>query len=294
MTTTLRPESPETPVAGGGRTRRWQIRANGRPVGALRTTATPVGGEHWGAISELEVWEGRGRGRATIGALAAEEVLRGWDCTRVDVDIPEGAHAARQLAATLGYTERMRNMAKQLTAPPDLPGGVGARPIDAEEFPAWLGEARASHRRQLRTSGLSEAQARARSEAAAPGTLAQGADTPGVVLRRLYAADDSNAPGAAGGAAQAPTALGSLWVELRRVELPDGHPLAWVMGVEVDESRRGHGHGRTLMLLAERECLAAGVHHLGLNVFSGNDPAIRLYTSLGYRVTNRIFGKTLI
>ncbi|MFE4601870.1 hypothetical protein ACFRKE_13535 [Kitasatospora indigofera] len=47
------------------------------------------------------------------------------------------------------------------------------------------------------------------------------------------------------------------------------------------------------MLLAERECLAAGVRDLGLNVFSGNDVAVGLYTSLGYAVTNRVFGKPL-
>ncbi|MFD7833497.1 GNAT family N-acetyltransferase, partial [Kitasatospora sp. NPDC059803] len=56
---------------------------------------------------------------------------------------------------------------------------------------------------------------------------------------------------------------------------------------------RPRPHGRTLMLLAERECLAAGVRDLGLNVFAGNEVAIRLYASLGYRVTNRIYGKPL-
>ncbi|MFD8085922.1 hypothetical protein ACFV4F_29985 [Kitasatospora sp. NPDC059722] len=47
------------------------------------------------------------------------------------------------------------------------------------------------------------------------------------------------------------------------------------------------------MLLAERECLAAGVRTLGLNVFTVNEVAIRLYASLGYRVTNRLYGKPL-
>lgn len=65
------------------------------------------------------------------------------------------------------------------------------------------------------------------------------------------------------------------------------------MTVEVAPDRRGRGHGRTLMLLAERECLAAGVRDLGLNVFSGNEVAVGLYTSLGYAVTNRVFGKPL-
>ncbi|MGW4892841.1 GNAT family N-acetyltransferase [Kitasatospora sp. NPDC004240] len=280
MTTTLRPEGPETPTPNGGRTRRWQICANGRPVGVLRTSSVPRGPQLWGEISELEVHEGRGRGRGTFAGLAAEEVLRGWGCTRVDADIPEAATAARGLAATLGYGERMRNMAKHLTVAPDLPPGVGARRIGAEEFPAWLAVAKEGYLADLRTSGLSEEQARAKSDADHLHLLPQGADTPGVALRRLFG--------------DGPDPLGALWLALRVRDLPGGHPLAWVMVVEVAESHRGHGHGRSLMLLAERECLAAGVRDLGLNVFTGNEVAIRLYDSLGYRITNRIYGKSLL
>ncbi|MFB7475839.1 GNAT family N-acetyltransferase [Kitasatospora sp. NPDC056184] len=280
MTTTLRPESPETPTPVGGRTRRWQICVNGRPVGGLRTTAVPRGSQLWGEIAELEVNSGRGRGRGTIGALAAEEVLRGWGCTRVDADIPEAAQIARSLAVTLGYTERMRNMVKRLDTPPALPIGAAARPIGAAEFPAWLAEAKAGYLHDLRSSGLGEEEARAKSDADHARLLPQGADTAGVALRRLY------------GAGEEP--LGSLWLALRLRDLPDGAPLAWVMVVEVADAHRGRGHGRTLMRLAERVCLSAGVRDLGLNVFSGNEVAIRLYESLGYRVTNRVYGKSLL
>ncbi|MFJ9948939.1 GNAT family N-acetyltransferase [Kitasatospora sp. NPDC091207] len=278
MTTTLRPEGPESPVAGG-RTRRWQICANGRPVGALRTTSVPRGPQLWGEISELEVTEGRGRGRGTFGALAAEEVLRGWGCTRVDADIPEAAQVGRALAVTLGYTERMRNMAKRLDAPPALPAGVAARRIDSADFPGWLAAAKEGYLSDLVSSGLGAEQACAKSDADHLSLLPQGADSPGVALRRLYG--------------DAPDPLGSLWLALRVRDLPDGAPLAWVMVVEVAAAHRGAGHGRSLMLLAERECLAAGVRDLGLNVFTGNGVAIRLYESLGYRITNRVYGKPL-
>ncbi|MFB6894305.1 GNAT family N-acetyltransferase [Kitasatospora sp. NPDC056327] len=280
MTTTLRPESPETPTPAGGRTRRWQICVNGRPVGGLRTTAVPRGDQLWGEIAELEVRSERGRGRGTIGALAAEEVLRSWGCTRVDADIPETARVARSLAVTLGYTERMRNMVKRLDGSPALPPGADARPIGADAFPAWLAEAKDGYLHDLLASGLGEQQARAKAEADHARLLPQGAATPGVALRRLH------------GPAGEP--LGSLWLALRLRDLPDGTPLAWVMVVEVADGHRGRGHGRTLMRLAERECLAAGVHDLGLNVFSGNGVAIGLYESLGYRVTNRVYGKTLL
>ncbi|MFJ5118865.1 GNAT family N-acetyltransferase [Kitasatospora sp. NPDC088548] len=280
MTTTLRPEGPETPTAEGGRTRRWLICANGHPVGALRTTAVLRGGQLWGEIAELEVREGRGRGRGTFGALAAEEVLRGWGCVRVDADISEPAPVARALATTLGYTERMRSMSKRLTAPPGLPAGAVVRRIDAEAFPHWLATVKEVYLGHLISSGLSPEQARAKSDADHVQLLPQGAETSGVALRRLYE----------GG----PDPLGSLWLALRVRELPDGAPLAWVMVVQVDGPHRGRGHGRSLMLLAERECLAAGVRDLALNVFSDNEVAIRLYDSLGYRTVSRVYGKPLI
>ncbi|MER5639863.1 GNAT family N-acetyltransferase [Kitasatospora sp. NPDC002227] len=279
MTTTLRPERPEEPAPGGGRSRRWQICVNGRPVGALRTTALRRGDEWWGEISELVVSEGRRRGRATVGVLAAEEVLRGWDCTRVDVNVPVAAVPALRLAEMLGYTERMRNMVKPLGQLPVLPSGLTVRPTEGEAYDRWRAAARADYERDLRGSGLSAAQAAAKAEADNAHVLPQGARTPGVALRTLL--DPAGTP------------VGTLWVALYQDVLPGGATLAWVMTVEVDRAQRGHGYGRALLLLAERECLAAGVGELGLNVFSTNEVAIGLYTSLGYAVTNRILGKQL-
>ncbi|WP_431682028.1 GNAT family N-acetyltransferase [Kitasatospora sp. KL5] len=280
MTTTLRPGGAEEPLAGGGRTRRWQICVNGRPVGGLRTTALPRGDEWWGEISELEVAEGRRRGRGTVGALAAEEVLRGWGCSRIDVTVPAEAREALALAGILGYTERMRNLAKHLDRPPELPGGLTLRPIGRAEFPEWLAGARSGYLHDLLGSGLTERQAAAKADADHRQVLPQGPDTPGAALRRLTDAGGGD--------------LGSLWLHLRQDLLPDGSPLAWVMVVEVAEAHRGRGHGRTLMLAAERECLAHGVHDLGLNVFSRNTVATALYDSLGYRVTRRTLGKQLL
>lgn len=279
MTTTLRPERPEELLPGGGRSRRWLICVNGRPVGGLRVRATPYGEQRWGDISELEVTGGRRRGRATVGVLAAEEILRAWGCSRVDVTVPAGNAAALGLAESLGYTERMRTMTKPLTRPPVLPQDVTVRPIGPERYDSWLEQAKDGYLRDLTASGLSERQARAKAEADHQRALRQGHATPGTALREL-----TDAQGAL---------LGTLWLTLRQDVLPDGTPLAWVMTVAVEPEHRGHGHGRTLMLLAERECLAAGVANLGLNVFSGNEVAIRLYESLGYRVTGRVLGKSL-
>ncbi|GAA2747551.1 GNAT family N-acetyltransferase [Kitasatospora cinereorecta] len=280
MTTTLRPAGPEEPAVGGGRTRRWQICVNGRPVGGLRTTAQPRGDQWWGEIAELEVVEGHRRGRATVGALAAEEVLRGWGCTRVDVTVPAESTGGLRLAEALGYTERMRNLAKRLARFPELRTDVTVRPIGEADYAPWLEQAKAGYRHDLTASGLTPAQARAKCDADHRVLLPHGPATEGVALRQLL---DGRG-----------TRLGSLWLALRQDLLPDGRPLAWVMVVEVEQAHRGHGYGRTLMQVAERECLSAGVHDLGLNVFSANRVAIALYDSLGYRVTRRTLGKPLL
>ncbi|MFJ1754568.1 GNAT family N-acetyltransferase [Kitasatospora sp. NPDC088134] len=282
MTTTLRPEGPEETGADGGRTRRWRIMVNGRPVGGLRTSAAPArAGTRAGSIAELEVREGHRRGRATIGALAAEEVLRSWGCTRIDITVPAEAAAALQLARALGYTERMRNLAKRLDGRlPPLPTELTHRPIGPAEYPAWRDASVAAYRQHLTAAGAGPAEAAERAARDHDRALPAGPATPDTVLRHLLDPADR--------------VLGSLWVTLHQDVLPDGRPLAWVMLVEVAPEHRRHGHGRTLMHLAEHACRAAGVHDLGLNVFSGNAPARALYDSLGYRTTRRMLAKPLL
>ncbi|MFJ5231563.1 GNAT family N-acetyltransferase [Kitasatospora sp. NPDC088391] len=282
MTTTLRPEGPEEAGADGGRTRRWRIMVNGRPVGGLRTSATPArGGTRVGSIAELEVREGHRRGRATVGALAAEEVLRSWGCGRIDVTVPADAEPALRLARALGYTETMRNLAKRLDdQPPPLPTELTHRPIGPAEYPAWRDASVAAYRERLTAAGATPAEAAERAAHDHHRALPAGPATPDTALRHLLDPDGR--------------VLGSLWVALRQDVLPDGRLLAWVMLVEVAPEHRGRGHGRTLMHLAEHACRAAGVRDLGLNVFSDNTPALALYDSLGYRPTRRVLAKPLL
>ena len=284
MTTTLRPVGPEEPLPGGGRTRHFSVCTNGRPVGAVRATAKALGAGLVGEIADLEITAGRRRGRGAVAALAAEEVLRGWGCTRVDVTVPEGAAEALRLVTSLGYRERSRTMAKRLSRrPPRLPAGLAERPIDAAAFPGWLAEQQRGYVHDLVASGLSGEQARDKSDAARRALLPDGVDTTDTVLRFLAPEQPREAE-----------PLGSLWVRLRGQTLPGGGELGWVFSVEVAEGSRSCGHGRTLMLLAERACLDAGVHDLGLNVFAGNKVALGLYSSLGYGVVGRSFGKPLL
>ncbi|MFF3764036.1 GNAT family N-acetyltransferase [Streptomyces sp. NPDC001922] len=279
MTTTLRPTGPEQHGPDGLRARGYEVCVNGRPVGTVRLSTDERFGPSVGRIRELRVdepdWR---RGRATVAALAAEEVLRGWGCRRAEVSVPADAGAAVALAAALGYTERNRGMVKQLPEqPPSLPDGSAARPMSAAEYPAWREAGKRGYAEEWIARGVPAEQAWAKSEADETALLPDGLDTAGAVVRVL---------------SHRGTDVGTLWISLGE-RLPDGTD-AFVFDVEVAAEHRGQGHGRSLMLLAERECRAAGAARLGLNVFVDNTPALRLYESLGYAPTGHHLTKTLL
>lgn len=276
MTTTLRPTGPERRAADGARSRSYDICVNGRPVGRLRLATDERFGPSAGRVEELAVHgPDRRRGRATVAALAAEEVLRGWGCRRIEASVPADAGHALRLAAALGYTERSRSMAKELAETPVLPPGSTVRPLEADDYPAWLESRREAYVRLWTGWGMDPGRARLRAEADHAELLPGGPDTTGTALRVL----------AHGGAD-----VGTLWLATARARGSG----AWVFDVEVAPAHRGRGHGRTLMLAAERECLAAGVRTLGLNVFTDNTAALRLYQSLGHRPTAHHLHKPLL
>ncbi|MGD9484229.1 GNAT family N-acetyltransferase [Streptomyces sp. TRM70308] len=274
MTTTLRPTGPEERGPDAARVRSYAIHVNGRTVGGLRLATVP-GDLPAGRVEDLRVDPAeRGRGRATVAALAAEEILRDWGCRHLLAEIPPGASAAHRLAGALGYTERNRHLVKELAAPPALPPGSVARPLAAASFDAWLATARAEYVEVWSRQGLTPAEAAAKSDADHAAALPDGPATARTALRVL---------------AHRGTDVGTLWLHLGAADAPRGY----VYAVRVDPGHRGHGHGRSLMLLAERECLAAGARALRLNVFTDNAPALGLYASLGYTAAAHHYVKPL-
>jgi ribosomal protein S18 acetylase RimI-like enzyme len=270
MTTTLRPAGPERRDPDGARARAYTVCVNSRPVGTveLATRSGPAFGRIIGlAIDEAD----RRRGRGTVAALAAEEVLRAWGCTRVEVAVPADAEHALRLATALGYLERGRHLVKDLAGPRrDLPPGSVLRPLSEAEYGPWKARDHEAFTTGLTDAGMPREQAEARAVAALREVMPQGRDTPGSALFTLD---------------QDGRAVGHLLLRTREP--------ARVFSVEVDAAHRGGGHGRTLMLAAENACLDAGVTVLGLNVFVTNTPAVRLYESLGYRTTERYLAKPL-
>ncbi|MBM7173622.1 GNAT family N-acetyltransferase [Streptomyces sp. G44] len=262
MTTTLRPAGPLQRGADGAKARTYDVCVNSRPVGSITLATDAVFGAGVCRVTDLRIAEpDRGRGRATVAALAAEEVARGWGCERVEADIPAEAAGALRLATALGYVERNRRMAKPVPAgPAALPPGVAGRPMTEGEYEVWLARAKRSYTRNWSDRGVPEAQAHAKAETDYAGLLPQGQATPGALLSVLTK-DGAKA--------------GTLWLQLRDDD-------AFVFRVEVDEDCRGRGHGRSLMLLAEAQARAGGRDRIGLNVFAGNATALCLYESLGY------------
>ncbi|MEU7298284.1 GNAT family N-acetyltransferase [Streptomyces exfoliatus] len=270
MTTTLRPAEPLQQTPDGGRARTYDVCVNSRRVGSVRLSTDPGFGAASGVISGLGVDEpDRGRGRGTVAALASEEVLRGWGCAEVQISVPADSEAALRMARSLGYTERSRNMVKELPAePPELPEGVEVRPMTEAEYVGWEVRAREQFAQSWIDRGVPAEQARAKAEGSHRRFLPEGLATPGVAIH-VVVRDGRPA--------------GHLWTG--RMELEPGRWAAFVYNIEVEEEQRGHGYGRALMLLAERVAREAGDTLLGLHVFAGNTPAIRLYESLGFRTT---------
>ncbi|MFJ5723528.1 GNAT family N-acetyltransferase [Streptomyces sp. NPDC093149] len=278
MTTTLRPTGPIQQGADGAKSRAYDVCDNGRPVGAVEIGTDPRFGARAGELRSLRIDEpSRRRGRGTIAALAAEEVLRAWGCDQVSLSAPADNEGARRLVAALGYAERSRNMLKHLgPTAPELPEGVDARPMSAEEFAQWRRTSVDTYAQSWIDRGVPVDQALQKSRSDHARNLPNGIDTAGMLFQVLVV----------GGAV-----VGHVWVSVR--EGTSGEMTGFVFDVEVGEAYRGRGHGRALMRLAERITLDAGAHLLGLHVFASNTPALRLYESLGYRTTQYNLSKTL-
>ncbi|QKW26666.1 GNAT family N-acetyltransferase [Streptomyces seoulensis] len=274
MTTTLRPVEPLQQNDDGTRSRHYQVCVNSRPVGAVHLATHPFFGPATARFLDLRVDEpDRGRGRGAVAALAAEEVVRGWGCERIEAIVPADAEAALRLVTALGYVQRNRGLEKRLGAvPPELPAGSRGRELTRDEYETWRAQGGAAYVRIWTDRGVPADRARAKMEDDHARLLPEGPATPGMHISLL---EHEGVP------------VGTVWVAIEENR-------AFVYDVVADERFRGRGHGRSLMLLAERHAVAAGKGAIGLNVFAGNTPAERLYASLGYEPTVYAMLKELI
>jgi ribosomal protein S18 acetylase RimI-like enzyme len=155
--------------------------------------------------------------------------------------------------------------------------GVTLRPLTAKEYDALRGPALAEF-----TADLARAEhrpvddaLRSRGESFFPPTLDEALAEPGAHILRLL--DDSG------------TEVGLLWLGRASGSTTTG----FVYDVAVDAEHRGRGLGRAAMLAAEERFRGEGCTHIALNVFGGNEPAERLYRSLGFEVDATQLSKPL-
>lgn len=145
-----------------------------------------------------------------------------------------------------------------------------------EEYATWAARTTESYAEDLAKAHdvpLDVALARARAQF--PELLPNGQDSPGTWLLRVLDASGD--------------AVGVLWLGPH----PERAGAVHVYDIEIDEAHRGRGLGRAAMLAAEGLVRDAGSDVISLNVFGFNEPARRLYDSLGYRVVATQMTKSL-
>ena len=143
------------------------------------------------------------------------------------------------------------------------------RPVNRDEFEAWLPRQVAAYAALIAASGAMPAQAaRQKAEQDTTRYFSHGFATPGHIVFRVIAGK---------------VPVGWLWLGVPGPE-PDNQ-MAWVYEIEIEAAFRGHGYGRAAMELAEAEARSRGMTSLGLNVHGQNTVARSLYESMGYDVT---------
>ncbi|QMU70513.1 GNAT family N-acetyltransferase [Streptacidiphilus sp. P02-A3a] len=233
-----------------------EILADGVRVGLVAVTA--IGGA--GRIEELWVHPEH------VG-MGHEKEARGWaerwcaerGASRVAVQLADPDPLFDD------YPIRGQNRLKVVETPAELPGGVAVRPMTEPEYAGWRAVEEETYVFSIVRAGAhDEEQARQKSSADLAQLLPQGLGTPGHSFHVLEAAGRR---------------IGTGW--LNHGYLP-GVTFGYSLFIEPDQ--RGSGYGRTAMALGERATVAAGDSALMFTVFGGNEVAMNLYTSAGYRV----------
>jgi len=151
------------------------------------------------------------------------------------------------------------------------------RPMTPAEYGQWVSSMEDGYAAGIAGSGsMSADAARAKARTETTQLLPDGLATEGQLLFRVVAGEQG---------------VGWLWLATPHSVRDPG--MAWVYDISVDETCRGRGYGKQIMLLAEREARAHGMTSIGLNVFGQNTVARSLYDSLGYQVTSQQMKKTL-
>ena len=141
-------------------------------------------------------------------------------------------------------------------------------PISGDRFPAWVARSIAEYAADLVTTGVAAEDAHRKAAESMAEEFPDASPSDENAVFDLVADDGA--------------IVGYLWVGEDHSDDPSAW---WVWDVVVDADRRGQGHGRAAMQLAEDYARSHGALTLGLSVFTFNNAARALYESLGYETT---------
>ncbi|MFR9793464.1 GNAT family N-acetyltransferase [Streptomyces sp. MB22_4] len=245
----------------------WTVAAitdAGVRVGFVAVSVAEDNGALAGRIGDLHVDpDHAGRGHEQ----AAREWAQAWcaerGARRVGVRLV-GPGPAEVFA---GYDVHGQVRARHVDAPPEQVGGVTARPMARDEYADWLASEKDSYVGDIVRSGaMGHEDAVRKSDDDFAALLPEGLDTPDHAFLVLEAADEP---------------VGTAW--LRHAYLPG---VTYGYSLHVHEGHRGRGYGRAAMAVGERAAFEAGDSALMFTVWGGNEVAMNLYTSAGYRVVD--------
>jgi ribosomal protein S18 acetylase RimI-like enzyme len=175
-------------------------------------------------------------------------------------------YAADKMKAN-GYTEEEARKISENDFNRLLPDGLTSK--DNYLFSAWSDDA--AGRNSLYASGGASTDA--------SGSSARASDRP---------SPHGSAPSTS--TSESAARVGFIWFCVRGAE---NNRKAFVADVIIEENFRGQGLGRQMMLALETEVRKLGLNHIGLHVFAFNTPAVNLYKSLGFEITDLSMEKKL-
>ncbi|MEH0516398.1 MULTISPECIES: GNAT family N-acetyltransferase [unclassified Streptomyces] len=238
-----------------------EITDAGTRVGYVAVVVTDGDDTRVGRIGDLHVDAPHtGRGHERAAREWAEEWCAGRGAGRVDVRLTEPVGDLFD-----GYRVRGQLRARRVDSPPTSPAGVTVRPMTPAEYPGWLASEKAAYVSDIVRSGaLGPEEAARKSDHDFAELVPEGLTTPDHAFLVLEAAGER---------------IGTGW--LRHGHLPG---VTYGYSLHVHERHRGKGFGHAAMAAGEQVAHAAGDGTLMFTVWGGNDVAMGLYTSAGYRV----------
>ncbi|MFI9650595.1 GNAT family N-acetyltransferase [Streptomyces sp. NPDC052040] len=234
---------------------------DGTPVGHVAVGVSDDHGTPAGRIGDLQVDPShRGRGHEEAARDWAESWCAERGAHRLDVRLTE---PAGELFAH--YPVRGQRRVRPVGSPGEPLDGVTSRPMTGAEYPEWLAFEKASYAEGIvRAGALDAVEAARKADRDFAELIPEGLETPENTFLVLEAAGEP---------------IGTGW--LKHAHLPG---VTYGYSLHVQERYRGKGYGRAAMAVGERATLAGGDSVLMFTVWGGNEVAMNLYTSAGYRV----------